>query len=94
MRYEFSRYEFLNTITLKMEQYIPYPLTCDLFSRNLEIYLHAKGKQANLIVHHGSLHPLWYIGWGDTYFDINAFKAHSKQKDIKQGDTLFISMLL
>ena len=31
---------------------------------------------------------------GDTYFDINAFKAHSKQKDIKQSDTLFISMLL
>ena len=31
---------------------------------------------------------------GDTYFDINAFKAHSKQKAIKQSDTLFISMLL
>ena len=23
--------------------------------------------------------PLWDIGWGDTSFDINAFKAHSKQ---------------
>ena len=40
-------------------------------------------------VHHGKLHPLWDIGWGDTYFDINAFKAHSKQKGIKQGDTSF-----
>ena len=40
-------------------------------------------------VHHGKLHPLWDIGWGDTSFDINAFKAHSKQKDIKQGDTFF-----
>ena len=40
-------------------------------------------------VHHGKLHPLWDIGWGDTYFDINAFKAHSNQKDIKQGDTYF-----
>ena len=39
-------------------------------------------------------HPLRDIGWGDTSLDINAFKAHSKQKDIKQGDTLFISMLL
>ena len=44
--------------------------------------------------------PPWEIAstmghWmGDTYFDINAFKAHSKQKDIKQGDTYFISMLL
>ena len=26
---------------------------------------------------------------GDTYFDTNAFKAHSKQKDIKRGDTFF-----
>ena len=26
---------------------------------------------------------------GDTYFDINAFKAHSKQKDIKQGEYSF-----
>ena len=40
-------------------------------------------------VHHGKLHPLWDIGWDDTSFDINAFKAHSKQKDIKQGDTFF-----
>ena len=27
---------------------------------------------------------------GDTNFDINAFKAHSKQKDIKQSDTLYL----
>ena len=32
------------------------------------------------------MHPLWDIGWGNTSFDINAFKAHSKQKDIKQDD--------
>ena len=35
--------------------------------------------------------PLWHIGWGDTSFDINAFKADSKQKYIKQGDTFFLS---
>ena len=33
--------------------------------------------------------PLWDIGWDDTSFDIDALKAHSKQKDIKQGDIFF-----
>ena len=29
-----------------MKQYIPYSLTCDLFSRNLEIYLHIHRMQS------------------------------------------------
>ena len=37
----------------------------------------------------GELHSLWDIGLGVTSFDIDAFKVHSRQKDIKQGDTLF-----
>ena len=38
-------------------------------------------------------HPLRDIGWGDTSFDINAFKAHSKQKDIKQDDCIHYGTL-
>ena len=44
-------------------------------------------------VHHGKLHPLWDIEWGDTSFDNNAFKAHSKQKDIKQDDCIHYGTL-
>ena len=43
-------------------------------------------------VHHGTLHPLWHIRWGDTSFDINAFTVHSKQ--LERAILFFISMIL
>ena len=51
------------------------------------------GSPPFLGVHHGKLHPLWDIEWGDTSFAINAFKAHSEQKDIKQDDCIHYGTL-
>ena len=64
-----------------------------LFITNCLLIGPYSGSPPFLGVHHGKLHPLWDIEWGDTSFDINAFKAHSKQKDIKQDDCIHYGTL-
>ena len=62
-----------------------------LINFNNQFFIDRTVSQARL--HHGKLHPPWDIGWGNTSFDINAFKAHSKQKDIKQDDCIHYGTL-